>query len=161
MKKTPLWLAAAFLFIGGLEGTRYVAYPDVIGVWSICQGETLNVHEGDTATKEQCDAKLYARILQFDAELSRCLPDNYKTPGTRRVAFVSLAYNCGSAAVCNSSIPQKLRAGNVAAACETILDFNRVCVERTADGKCVKKKAIQGLTNRRIKERELCLQDAK
>ena len=41
-------------------------------------------------------------------------------------AFVDLAYNVGPAAVCRSSIPVKLAAGNYEAACRTILDFKKV-----------------------------------
>lgn len=41
-------------------------------------------------------------------------------------AFVDLAYNVGPAAVCRSSIPKKLSAGNHQAACLTILDFKNV-----------------------------------
>lgn len=41
-------------------------------------------------------------------------------------AFVDLAYNVGPSAVCKSSIPSKLSAGNYEAACKTILDFKKV-----------------------------------
>ena len=41
-------------------------------------------------------------------------------------AYVDLAYNVGSGAVCRSSIPDKAKRGDYEAACRTILDFKRV-----------------------------------
>lgn len=144
MKKTPIWLACAVAFVGLCEGLRLTAYPDVGDVPTICYGETLHVHMSDVATKEQCDEKLSARLQQFNEEISQCLPANL--PETRRAAFVSLAYNIGAAQFCKSTVARRINAGDVQGACDAILMWNKV------DGKVVK-----GLTNRRQKERELCL----
>jgi len=45
------------------EGTRYVAYQDVGGTWTICEGDTHNVKQGDTATREQCDDRLRKNLI--------------------------------------------------------------------------------------------------
>ena len=145
MRKTPLWLAVAFVAVGAFEGVKLQAYPDLGGVWTICQGETKGVKRGDVATREQCDAKLYARLQQFNAEISACLPDNL--PESRRAAFVSLAYNIGSSQFCKSTVARRINSGDVQGACDAMRMWNQV--------KGVK---VQGLISRREKERELCLQ---
>ncbi|MCL1861806.1 MAG: lysozyme [Proteobacteria bacterium] len=77
-------------------------------------------------------------------------------------AYVSLELNTG--AVCASSIPGKLRAGDYAAACKTILDFDGYCTKpkiRNAAGKAVcppgAMKKLPGLTKRRQAEYRMCL----
>ena len=55
-------------------------------------------------------------------------------------AYVNLAGNVGDAAVCDSSITVKLKAGEFDAACRTILDFSKFCTQpkiRNAAGKKV------------------------
>lgn len=71
-------------------------------------------------------------------------------------AYSSLAYNVGVGAFCSSSIPKKLKAGEYEAACKTILDFNGMCVKRVK-GKCVEKKVLRGLDNRRKREYAACV----
>jgi lysozyme len=61
-------------------------------------------------------------------------------------AYLSLAFNVGPRAVCASSIPRKVRAGQHAQACETITEFNK------SGGK-----VLPGLVRRRRAEAELCL----
>lgn len=79
-------------------------------------------------------------------------------------ALMSLALNVGAGAVCDSSIPGKLRAGDYADACKTFLDFDRFCTRpkvRDAAGKLVcppgAKKRLAGLTTRRQAEYRQCL----
>jgi len=74
-------------------------------------------------------------------------------------AFVSLAYNVGPGAVCKSSIPKKLAAGDYAAACRTILDFKRVqgrdcSVPENA-------RFCGGVWTRRLQEYRMCLGEAR
>lgn len=56
-------LAASIALSGALvahfEGTRYTAYQDVTGTWTICDGHTRGVKAGDTATLQQCAAWRY------------------------------------------------------------------------------------------------------
>lgn len=40
--------------IGGYEGLRTRAYPDMVGVPTVCFGETRGVKLGDVYTVEQC-----------------------------------------------------------------------------------------------------------
>lgn len=157
-KKAVGWLAAAIVAVGAFEGYSAFAYPDIIGVPTICYGETKGVKLGDYSTREQCDEKLAKRLMEFNSGVNRCLHSAPLTDN-QRVAFVSLAYNIGVTAFCASSIPKRITAGDYVGACNTIMDFNRVCVQHNLTGKCVKKKVIQGLVNRRTVERDLCLKE--
>lgn len=81
-------------------------------------------------------------------------------------AFMSLDLNTG--AVCASSIPGKLRAGDYAGACKTILDFDGYCTKpkiKNAAGKKVcppgALKKLPGLTKRRQAEYQTCIGEAK
>ena len=144
MKKTPLWLAMAFAAICGFEGVKLQAYPDLAGVWTICQGETKGVHRGDVATREQCDVDLYARLQQFNDEISQCITAD--VPDTRRAAFLSLSWNIGTGAFCKSTVARRINAGDVKGACDAMLMWDRV-----------KSTKVAGLSHRREQERELCL----
>jgi lysozyme len=144
VKKTPIWLACAVALVGLCEGLRTSTYLDIGGVATICYGETQGVTEGETRTKEDCDRLLGTRLREFNAEISKCLPADM--PETRRAALNSLAYNIGSDAFCKSTVAKRMRSGDIQGACDAFLMWNR------AGGKVVK-----GLTNRRERERELCL----
>lgn len=138
------WLALAIACVGAYEGYSAVAYPDIIGVPTICYGETKGVKLGDMASREQCDEKLSARLMEFNAGVDSCV--RVPLPDARRVAFVSLAYNVGVQTFCRSTTVRKINAGDVRGACDAMLLFNR------AGGK-----VAPGLTKRRESERVLCL----
>lgn len=138
------WLALAVAAVGVYEGFSATAYPDIIGVPTICYGETMGVKLGEKATREQCDEKLSARLAEFNSGVDSCV--HVVLPDTRRVAFVSLAYNIGIPAFCRSTTVRKINAGDVPGACDAMLLFNR------AGGK-----VVAGLTKRRQSEREMCL----
>lgn len=139
------WITAAIVLVGTFEGLRLNAYPDVIGVPTICYGETNGVHIGDRKTKAQCDELLSARLEEFNTGVNSCV--TAELPVSRRVAFVSLAYNIGTASFCKSTVVRKINAGDVAGSCDAILMWNKA-----------RGVVWPGLTKRRQKERELCLQ---
>jgi lysozyme len=143
-KKTAGWLALTIAAVGAYEGLSLTAYPDIIGVPTDCYGETRGVHLGDVSTKDQCDAKLSARLVEFNKGVNSCV--TVPLPDTRRAAFVSLAYNIGVPAFCSSTTVKRINAGDVVGACEAMTRFNM------AGGK-----VVQGLVNRRASERELCI----
>lgn len=70
-------------------------------------------------------------------------------------AFVDLAYNVGPAAVCRSSIPRKVLAGDYAAACRTILDFRKV--QGRDCSLAENRRFCGGVWTRRVAMAELCL----
>ena len=145
-QKTAGWLAIAIAVVGAYEGLSLTAYPDIVGVPTICYGETKNVKLGQTATKEQCDSQLSARLVEFNQGVESCVTRPMRD--NERVAFVSLSYNIGVAAFCKSTVVRRFNAGDKTGACDAILMWNR------AGGN-----VVQGLVNRRQKEREICLKD--
>lgn len=145
-QKFVAWLTVALAVVAGFEGSSLTAYPDIVGVPTICYGETKGVKLGQKATNEECDAKLAARLVEFNDGVNSCITRPLRD--NERVAFVSLAYNVGTGAFCKSSVVRRFNAGDKVGACNAILMWNR------AGGK-----VVQGLTNRREKERAMCLKD--
>ena len=141
-------LALAVAFIGGWEGLRLTAYPDRLagGIPTVCYGETRGVSLGDSHTKAECDAMLEAAVVQFETGLDRCMTPPTPLPLETKVAFVSWAYNVGTGAACGSTLVRMVNRGDYAGACNQLPRWNR------ADGR-----VVQGLTNRRNAERDLCL----
>ena len=145
-QKKAGWLAIAIAAVGAYEGLSLKAYPDIVGVPTICYGETKNVKLGQTATKEDCDSQLSARLIEFNQGVESCITRPLRD--NERVAFVSLSYNIGTSAFCKSTVVRRFNAGDKVGACDAILMWNK------AGGK-----VVQGLVNRRVKEREMCLKD--
>lgn len=139
--------ALAVAFVGGWEGLQTVAYRDPIGVVTICYGETRGVRLGDRATKSECDAMLMRGLQEFEAGVMRCTPSLAQAPDGRVVALVSFAYNVGLRAYCASTLARLLEAGDVSSACDELPKWNRA-------GGVV----WRGLTNRRLAERDMCLE---
>lgn len=57
-----------------LEGRRYKAYRAPEGHWTIGEGHTLGVHEGDTATDAQIDKWVRQDFMKADAALKTLYP---------------------------------------------------------------------------------------
>ena len=143
------FLELAVPFIARWEGLRLEAYQDIVGVWTVCYGETKGVQPGDRYSQLQCDEMLAREILDYRARLhGHFAPDTIanRLPPPRDVAFVSLAYNVGVAATGGSTAVRRLNAGRITAACEALTWWNR------AGGR-----VIRGLVNRREGEKALCL----
>lgn len=133
--------------VGGWEGMRTRAYRDVVGVVTVCFGETRGVKMGDKYTPDECREMLGDALVEFEQGMRKCLTNPDAIPAKSYVAFLSLTYNIGVGGFCKSSIPGKLNRGDVRAACNTLPSFNK------AGGRVIK-----GLVNRRADERKLCLQ---
>ena len=136
-------LTAAVSFIGQWEGLRTEAYRDVVGIWTVCYGETKGVSAGDRYSKADCDAMLAREILAYEAHLDRCLIA--PVPVGMNIALVSWTYNVGAGAACRSTLLRKANAGDLAGACNELPRWNR------ADGR-----VWRGLTNRRLSEQAMC-----
>lgn len=160
-------IAAASLvtFVAGWEGESLPVYADKLagGLPTVCNGHTgPDVRLGDVWTKEQCDAVLIKNIHKHGEGVLACLPVGVNQ--NEYEAYSSLAFNVGTGAVCNSSIPRKLRDNERRAACDTILEFNKVrdCTKPKVFN--AKKQAwecplipIRGLTLRRQAEHAICV----
>lgn len=127
------------------EGTRHAAYKDVAGgPWTICQGHTLGVKEGDTATDDQCRAYLQQDMGQANAQVHQCITASLTV--SQEAAFTDAAYNLGPAVVCGSTLQKLANSGDIKGACEQLMRWTH------AGGK-----ELPGLVARREAERDLCL----
>lgn len=141
-------LALAIATIGGFEGRHTTAYQDVVGVWTICDGITAGVKQGETRTPQQCDAALREGIGRYEAELDACLTT--PVPGRTKVALLSWAWNVGTGAACKSTLVRLANAGQFENACRQLPRWNR------AGGK-----VVAGLVKRRAAEMAMCLDGLK
>jgi lysozyme len=141
-------LTSAIGFIGQWEGLRTMAYIDVVGIWTVCYGETKGVRPGDSYSKAECDAMLAREILAYEAALDRCL--KHPVPVGMKIALVSWTYNVGAGAACKSTLVRKANAGDLTGACNELPRWNK------AGGR-----VWAGLVNRRGAERAMCHQALK
>lgn len=130
------------------EGLRLVSYQDVIGVWTVCFGETRGIRKGMLFTKGECNEMLVNRLDEFGREIEACVPvlrDEEKVSPKRYVAHLSLAYNIGSSAYCKSSVARLTNQGALLEACNYFKLWNK------AGGV-----EWKGLTTRRAEEAAWC-----
>jgi lysozyme len=146
--------AMAVVLIGGFEGLpmqgeRAVAYRDIVGIPTVCYGETRGVKMGDSYTREECDDMLVEGLMTFERGMNPCLTNPQALPVKVRVAMLSVTYNVGygKSGFCGSSMARRINAGDLRGACDALLRWNR------AGGR-----EIKGLTRRRQEERRLCLE---
>lgn len=146
------------LAIGSLikpwEGRELKAYRDIVGVWTICDGETKGVRPGMVKTDAECDAMLLARVENdFYRPLTKCIGRFAEAPISWQASMLSLSYNIGTGAACGSTAARLARAGDYAGSCRAMTRFNR------AGGRVVKGLKLRreyGDANR-MGELELCL----
>lgn len=142
--------AAIAIAIPGLkvfEGRELNPYRDIVGVWTVCDGAT-NV-EMRRYTDAECDTLTQKLVSQtYAPAILHCTPGVIDRPKVF-AATIQLVYNIGPAAYCRSGIAKQFNAGNWVAGCNAFAQW------RFAGGR-----PVQGLVNRRMKERQLCLQGA-
>jgi len=156
--KTAGWLAGAVVLVASFEGVVVKPYQDKLAynILTVCAGETRNVDPNKIYTLTECKALLEKGLLEFDAELSKCI----KVPMSDKThqAIVSWAWNVGTGGACTSSVVYRLNRGDYKGACE------RIAHKEIVNGKCqgygcgwAGGKQVKGLQTRRQKERDLCL----
>jgi lysozyme len=131
-------------FVGGWEGKRNDPYQDIVGVWTVCYGETRVKMEH--YTDAECEDMLANGLTDFAKPVLARNPGLKDRP-YQLAAAVSLSYNIGSAAYNRSTVARRFSQGRWKEGCNAILMWNK------AGGKVVK-----GLTRRREAERKICLQ---
>lgn len=137
--------AAGLVSIANLEGFRSEAYIPVPGdVPTIGFGSTEGVQMGDTITVAEGLNRLQKDVREAEDAVRRCVkvplyPHEYS-------AYVSLAYNIGGKAFCDSTLVRKLNSGDYSGACEEIKRWTY------AGGR-----ELQGLKNRRAVEYAKCI----
>lgn len=136
------------------EGRELRAYRDIVGVLTICDGDTENVKPGMVETPAGCDKRLNKRLMRdFYPGLTKCIAGFETKPVSWQAMMVSLSYNVGTGTTCRSTAARLGRAGQYLQSCYAATKFNR------AGGLM-----IVGLANRRemgdarrIGEGELCV----
>ena len=142
----------ALPMIARFEGKRNKAYQDVVGVWTICYGQTRGVSPGDFKTDAECEAQLRNEVQEYREGMHAYFtPETMagRLPVTRDAAYTSLAFNVGIAGAGKSTATKRLNAGDIAGGCEAIGWWNK------AGGR-----VIRGLVLRRTEEVNLCLLDS-
>lgn len=131
------------------EGLRLSAYDDGVGIQTIGYGTTRypngnKVKRGDKITLEQAEQYLRHDLSKFEDTVNSLV----KVPLTQNQfdALTSLVYNIGSGAFSNSTLLKKLNIKDYKGAADQFLVWNK------AGGR-----TLQGLVNRRTKERQLFL----
>jgi lysozyme len=172
--KTRLSVAALALSAAGFaayvdyEGFAPVAVPPVAGdVPTYGFGTTRGpdgkpLKGGEKITPPQAVKLAVRDVAVHERGLKACL-SGVLLHQHEYDALMSLTLNVGAYKVCNSSIPGKLKAGDYAAACRTILDFGNFCTKPRirVEGRAVcplgALKPLPGLMARRQKEYRMCL----
>ena len=141
--------ASGVQLISDFEDLRLTAYDDGVGVWTIGWGTTVypngkKVKKGDKITLEQAKQYKAYDLSRFE----KAVNDAVKVPLNQNQfnALVSLAYNIGEKAFTGSTLVKRLNDGNHKAAADQFLVWVNA-----------KGKRMQGLVNRRNKEREVFL----
>lgn len=143
------FLRVAIPFVAKWEGLRLVAYRDIVGVWTICFGETKGVKAGDVHTQAECEAMLARELISYRRQMHR-----YFTPETLRIrlpvyrdtAYTDLGYNVGIGAAGTSTAVRRLNAGLIAESCEAITWYKK------AGGR-----VVRGLVIRRGGDFDYCM----
>lgn len=127
------------------EGKRNDPYRDIVGVWTVCYGETRVAMRH--YSEAECKDMLAEGLADFAGPALKRNPE-LRGHDPQVIAAVSLSYNIGSAAYARSTVARRFSEGRWLSACNAILMWNK------AGGR-----VVQGLKNRREAERKICLRN--
>lgn len=133
-----------------MEGTRFKAYPDTGGVWTICTGHTGGVKRGDVATQPECAAYLHNDLTSsVNFAMTRAAPVGLFC----KIAIADMHTNTGPGAVGGSTYLRLANAGDQRGAAEQFRRWVYVGGKdcRIAANNC------SGIVIRRELQRSLCL----
>lgn len=158
------------VLVGPWENRENHAYKDMVGIASICYGETKGVKMGDYRTNDQCDESLAKELDSYNKAMNKYVKVPLKP--YEEVAYTSLVWNIGETAFKGSkSVLERLNSGDHEGACRGILDWNKATfsvkgaqTQMKAGETCTLKDAkkgeylctVKGLTNRRLDEYKTC-----
>lgn len=134
--------------IKSFEGLRLKAYKDSVGIWTIGYGHTKNVKFTDIITNAEATAFLLDDLQGFE----RIINSLVQVPITQNQydAMVSLTFNIGGGNFKKSSVLRYVNQGEFTKAANSFLLFNKARIKGVLT-------VLQGLANRRAKERQLFL----
>ncbi|MBI6944221.1 lysozyme [Pseudomonas putida] len=144
-------VAIALSLASFFEGTRYTAYQDVGGVWTICDGHTgPDVHPGMVATKAQCDAYRAADVAVANAAVHRLI--TVPLTSMCEAGLTDFTLNTGSGTLAKSTPRRLFNAGDYEGGAKALELYHyaagRDC--RLSASQCA------GIVVRRAVERWLC-----
>lgn len=134
---------ALLAIVATWEGKSNDPYRDIVGVLTVCHGETKV--QMRRYTDAECAAMLEDSLIGYADPVLARNPELRSHP-YQLAAAVSLAYNVGPASYRRSTVARRFSAGNWRGACDAFLMWSK------AGGR-----TVQGLLNRRRDERRLCL----
>lgn len=138
-------LATTGVLIAKYEGKKNKPYLDPVNILTVCYGSTRNIID-KTYTDDEC-----LNILGYDIiEHNRQLESLVKVPlnENQHAAFLSFIYNVGYGNFKRSTLLRKLNSGDYTEACNQLLRWDKA-----------KGKTLNGLTKRRIEEKNICLKN--
>jgi lysozyme len=136
--------ASALVGIATWEGFSSKAYQDIVGIWTIGFGTTEGVKKGQTIDPVKALQRKMTDVQKFEGAIKQCV----RVPLHQHEydAYLSLAYNIGPTAFCNSTLVRRLNQEQYDLACREILRWDK------AGGK-----PVRGLTLRREAEYRQCM----
>lgn len=127
------------------EGREYVAYKDIVGVPTVCDGVTgPDVIPGKVYTDAECNRLTIKHLEAHGSQLLDCI--HVRITQGMYEGLVGWAYNVGVGAACRSTAIRLINAGQYEAGCRDLMRWNK------AGGK-----EVRGLTLRRKREMQQCL----
>jgi lysozyme len=174
--KAPALISAAGLIAVPLatqfEGYRGKAYLDPASILTQCYGETEGVDPSRIYSRDECAAKLRARMAKdYAPAILACLPQLDMDHRYVFGALLDASYNAGpgnpakpkSGGVCNSPMAGRIRVGDWAGACPAFVapgHVGRLAVHgwytTAKDRKTGVRRELPGLVNRRKAEARTC-----
>jgi GH24 family phage-related lysozyme (muramidase) len=137
---------AGVALVAEFEGFEPRPYRDPVGIWTIGYGETEGISANTKPWTREYAARRLRERLNKDF-MPAVLAANRNLTQNQLDGFTSFVYNVGPGGVSPSSrVGRNLRAGNVRAAADAILEWDKAGGRRLA-----------GLTRRRRAERSLIL----
>ncbi len=145
----------AYVTLERLEGNVLRVYADKLAgdIPTYCAGRTdWKAKVGTRLTSDECQEVNKTTLLEYGYAILDCADWNYLTPG-RLIGLTMFAINVGKQGACGSSAVRYINAGRVAEGCN-LLAYKQ---DGAPNWSYAQGAYVQGLHNRRLAERDLCL----
>lgn len=139
---------------GGVKGGFSYPYVDIAGVKTVCYGHVSKKIENRAYTQAECEKLLEADIIKHYNRVTSCIP--MEIPESMLVAFTSFDFNTGG--FCDSRARRELLAKRFKESCDALAHGP---TGRPAWSYINKTQFVEGLYQRRLRERKECLRDLK
>lgn len=144
------WKPDTIELVSNWEGFEPCAYQDIVGVWTIGYGHTRTAKPGMCITHAKAKSLLSEELTEYRSGVRKYFSETTKTcrmTAKRDAAYTSLAFNIGYDRAGQSTATKRLNKGDIEGGCDALTWWNR------AGGR-----VIRGLVNRRLEERDYCLE---